>query len=221
VTEPVARRWVFPPWTNKLRQLLGALLVLGPVYLVVLVGTGASPKTTDVGYAPEQPVPYSHALHVGQLGLDCRYCHNTVEVAAKAAIPSTQTCMNCHARIRATSPKLLAVRESYATGMPVPWVRVHDLPDYVYFNHAAHVRRGVGCVSCHGRVDTMEVVQQVAPLSMGWCLDCHRQPERHLRPPELVTSMDWVAPEDPVAYGRRLREQRGIRPSTDCWTCHR
>lgn len=214
-------RWVFPSWTNQLRVVVGVALVVVPVYLVVLVGYGASPKTTDVGYAPEQPVPYSHALHVGQLGLDCRYCHNTVEVGAKAAIPPTQTCMNCHARIRAASPKLLSVRESYATGMPIPWVRVHDLPDYVYFDHSAHVRRGVGCVSCHGRVDTMEVVQQVEPLSMGWCLDCHRNPDPHLRPPELVTSMDWVPPEKPEIYGRRLREQLGIRPSTDCWTCHR
>lgn len=219
--EEPSRRFVFPPWTADLRKLLGAALVLGPAYLVVLVGFGASPKTTDVGYAPEQPLPFSHALHVGELGLDCRYCHNTVEVAAKAAIPPTQTCMNCHARIRSTSPKLLAVRESYATGMPIPWVRVHDLPDYVYFNHSAHVVRGVACVSCHGRVDTMEVVRQVAPLSMGWCLDCHRNPDPHLRPPELVTSMSWVAPEDPASYGSRLRVQKGIRPSTDCWTCHR
>jgi len=121
-----------------------------------------------VGYQPVQPVPYSHALHVGQLGIDCRYCHNTVEVAAQAAIPPTQTCMNCHAKIRAQSPKLLPVRESYATGMPVHWMRVHDLPDFVYFNHSAHVRRGVSCVECHGRVDKMEVVYQQEPLSMGW-----------------------------------------------------
>lgn len=221
MTEHDSPRRVFPPWTNQLRMLAGALLVLVPVYLVLLVGTGASPKTTDVGYAPVQPVPFSHALHAGQLGLDCRYCHNTVEVAAKAAVPPTQTCMNCHARIRATSPKLVAVRESYATGKPIPWVRVHDLPDYAYFDHSAHVRRGVGCVSCHGRVDTMEVVRQVAPLSMGWCLDCHRNPDPHVRPPEFVTSMDWVAPEEPARFGRRLREQRGIKPSTECWTCHR
>ncbi len=184
-----ARQFVFPEWTNALRPWLAAALLGVPVYLVVLVWLGGSPRTTDVGYAPQQPVPYSHALHVRQLGLDCRYCHNTVEVAATAAIPPTQTCMNCHAKIRAESPKLLPVRESFATGMPVPWVRVHDLPDYVYFNHSAHVNRGVGCVECHGRVDTMEVVRQVAPLSMGWCLDCHRDPDPHPRPPEEVTSM--------------------------------
>ncbi len=150
-------------------------------------GWGSPRRATDVGYAPEQPVPYSHALHAGQLGIDCRYCHNTVETAAHAAVPPTQTCMNCHAAIRKESEKLIPVRASYATGMPIPWVRVHDLPDYVYFNHSAHVRRGVGCVSCHGRVDTMEVVYQAEPLSMGWCLDCHRNPERHLRPVEFVT----------------------------------
>ena len=214
-------RFHFPRWVNLIRPGLAIVILTAPVYLVVLVATGGSPKTTDVGYQPEQPVPYSHALHVGQLGLDCRYCHSTVETAAFAAIPPTQTCMNCHKALRATSPKLLPVRESYATGMPVPWVKVHDLPDYVYFDHSAHVRRGVGCVSCHGRVDKMEVVAQVQPLSMSWCLDCHRHPEPNLRPPEAVTAMDWVAPEDPESYGRRLRSARAINPSTDCWTCHR
>ncbi len=212
---------MFPKWTNALRPVLAAALVLVPAYLVVLLAYGASPRTTNVGYRPVQPVPYSHALHAGQLGIDCRYCHNTVEVAAHAALPPTQTCMNCHARIRTTSPKLLPVRESYATGLPIPWVRVHDLPDYVYFDHSAHVRRGVGCVECHGRVDTMEVVTQVHRLSMGWCLDCHRHPEPHLRPPDMVTKMDWVPPEDPETYGRQLRHANNINPPTDCWTCHR
>jgi menaquinone reductase, multiheme cytochrome c subunit len=213
--------FVFPKWTNTLRPVLAVVLVLVPAYLVVLLAYGGSPRTTAVGYRPVQPVPYSHALHAGKLGIDCRYCHNTVEVAPHAALPPTQTCMNCHAKILTKSPKLLRVRESYATGLPIPWVRVHDLPDYVYFDHSAHVRRGVGCVECHGRVDTMEVVTQVHRLSMGWCLDCHRHPEPHLRPPELVTKMDWVAPEDPEVYGAQLRKANHINPSTDCWTCHR
>jgi hypothetical protein len=213
--------FVFPRWTKVLRPVLAVALVVVPAYVVVLLAYGASPRTTNVGYQPVQPVPYSHALHAGQLGIDCRYCHNTVEVAAHAALPPTQTCMNCHARIRTTSPKLLPVRESYATGLPIPWVRVHDLPDYVYFNHSAHVRRGVGCVECHGRVDTMEVVTQVHRLSMGWCLDCHRRPEPHLRPPDMVTKMDWVPPGDPETYGRQLRQANNINPSTQCWTCHR
>ncbi len=214
-------RFVFPAWTNLIRPLLAVILVTVPAYLVALVWLGGSPKTTDVGYRPEQPVPFSHALHAGQLGMDCRYCHTTVEKAAFAAVPPTQTCMNCHKQVRSTSPRLLLVRESYASGLPIPWVKVHDLPDYAYFNHSAHVRAGVGCASCHGRVDTMEVVQQVHTLSMGWCLECHRNPDPHLRPPELVTAMDWVPPGDPAEYGRRLREAAGIKPSVDCWTCHR
>jgi hypothetical protein len=192
-----------------------------PLYVVALVWYGASPETTDVGYAPQQPVPYSHALHAGQLGIDCRYCHNTVERSAHAAIPPTDTCMNCHANIRARSEKLAAVRESWETGLPIRWVRVHDLPDYVYFNHSAHVRRGVGCVECHGRVDLMEVVEQVAPLSMGWCLDCHRNPDARLRPPQYVTHLDWVPDGDPAVVGREIREALDIRPSEDCSTCHR
>jgi hypothetical protein len=214
-------RFVFPEWTNALRPALAVALVLVPAYVVVLVALGASPSTTAVGYAPVQPVPYSHALHAGEFGIDCRYCHTTVERAAFAALPPTQTCMNCHAKIRSESAKLLPVRESYATGQPIRWVKVHDLPDYVYFDHSAHVRRGVGCVECHGRVDKMEVVTQVERLSMGWCLDCHRAPERHLRPPELVTRMDWVPPEDAVVFGRRMRTAGNINPSQDCWTCHR
>jgi len=193
----------------------------GLLYVTVTVTFGLSPKTLNVGYQPEQPVPYSHRLHVGELGLDCRYCHNTVERTAKAAIPPTQTCMNCHKMIRTKSEKLTPVFESYATGMPVPWVRVHDLPDYVFFNHSIHVDRGVPCVACHGRIDTMETVRQVKPLNMGWCLDCHRAPEKYLRPEAYVTKMDWVPEEDQLVLGRRLREENHINPSTDCITCHR
>ncbi|MEW6741661.1 MAG: cytochrome c3 family protein [Planctomycetota bacterium] len=215
--------WLGVNWlgVDRLVKALGASIVLGIGYVVVLLAYGGSPRTTDVGYAPHQPVPYSHALHAGTLGLDCRYCHTTVEQAAHAAIPPTQTCMNCHTKVRAQSEKLAVVRESYQTGKPIPWVRVHDLPDYVYFNHSAHARRGIGCVSCHGRVDRMEVVHQAEPLSMGWCLDCHRQPELHLRPLEEITNMAWVADEDPRPLARRLRDEYQINPSTDCSTCHR
>ena len=209
----------FPPWLDRARPIAGALLVFLPVYLVAVAYYGGSPRTTDVGYAPEQPVPYSHALHVGQLGLDCRYCHANVETSAHAMIPPTQTCMNCHTRIATESKRLLVVRESAAGGVSIPWVRVHDLPDFVYFDHSAHVVRGVGCASCHGRVDRMERVRQVETLSMGWCLDCHRRPEPHLRPPDQITAMDWT-PGD-VTLGRRLRALNNIQPSTDCWTCHR
>ena len=215
--------FVFPRWANKTVPLAGAVLGLAPVYLIALIWYGASPKTTDVGYQPTQPVPYSHAKHVGELGIDCRYCHNTVEKAAMAAIPPTETCMNCHQRIRTESPKLELVRKSYETGAAVEWIKVHDLPDYVYFNHSAHVTRGVGCVTCHGRIDQAVEVSQVAPLSMSWCLDCHRAPEANLRPPSEVTNTTWTHPqgEDPVAYGKKLAEARNINPPTDCSTCHR
>ena len=213
--------FVFPRWANKTRQLAGVALGVTPVYLTAFIWYGFSPQTTDVGYMPEQPVPYSHALHVGELGMDCRYCHNTVEKAAHAAVPPTETCMNCHSKVRTDSEKLLPVRESFATGDPIQWVKVHDLPDYAYFNHSAHVTRGIGCVSCHGRVDQMAEVYQHEKLSMGWCLDCHRAPENHIRPPSEVTNMNWVAPGEQSEFGRKLVEQNQIDPPTDCSTCHR
>ncbi|MCO5169109.1 MAG: cytochrome c family protein [Planctomycetes bacterium] len=217
---------IFPRWVDPLVKVAGAAAILGGAYVSMLVAYGASPKTLDVGYAPEQPVPYSHALHVGQLGLDCRYCHTSVERGPHANVPPTATCMNCHTKVLTQSPQLEPVRESAQTGKPIPWVRVHDLPNYVYFDHSAHVTRGIGCVSCHGRVDTMDVVQQVATLSMAWCVDCHRHPERHLRPPEEATNMTWAPPggssvEAREAFGRQFRLDHKINPPTDCSTCHR
>ena len=212
---------VFPRWMNALRVLAGALALGGGVYVVALFAYGASPKTLNAGFAPVQPVPFSHALHAGELGLDCRYCHTTVEIAARAAVPPTETCMNCHQRIRTQSEFLKPVFDSFASGEPVHWKRVHDLPDYVYFDHSAHVTRGVGCVTCHGRIDTMERVRQEQPLSMGWCLDCHRNPAPNLRPPELATAMDWVPDRPAAELGAELMKQRNLKPSTDCSTCHR
>ena len=215
---------IFPEWTNKLRPLLGTTLLFAPVYIWFLLSYGVSPKTISVGYQPQQPVPFSHRQHAGDLRLDCRYCHNTVEKEEHAAVPPTATCMNCHKNIYPDSLKLALVRESNSTGKPIPWRRVHDLPDHVYFNHAAHVRAGegtgIGCVSCHGRIDTMEIVSQAEPLNMGWCLDCHRAPEDFLRPADKVTDMTWKA-EDQNALGLRLKEQYDINPSEDCSTCHR
>jgi hypothetical protein len=220
--ENTGEPFLFPKWLDTLRPMIGLVLGFLPVYLLVLLYYGGAPTTTDVGYAPQQPVPYSHALHAGQLGIDCRYCHTTVERGAHANIPPTATCMNCHTGIYPDSPKLLPVRESYATGRPVRWIRVHDLPDYVYFNHSAHVTRGVGCVECHGRVDKMEVVYQAEPLNMGWCLDCHRNPEAHLRPLEQITNLAWQPhPQDAASLGPRLREEFNLNPSEDCSTCHR
>jgi len=215
-------RFLFPRWSNA---LLPVILVTGavlPLYAVMFVAYGLSPKTLEVGYMPTQPVPYSHALHVGTLGIDCRYCHNTVEESGFAAVPPTQTCMNCHTQIHVQSPKLEPVRESYATGMPVEWIKVHKLADYAFFNHAAHVNRGVGCVECHGRIDQMEVVYRVAPLSMGWCLDCHRNPVDALRPRSEITNMAFDQRTSLTRAEREaLRDQYHIHPSENCSTCHR
>jgi len=208
-------RFVFPQWSNLLRPGIVIAGLGGLIYAAVIVYFGFSPKTTDVGYEPEQPIPYSHALHVGELGLDCRYCHNTVERTARGAIPPAQTCMNCHSMIKTTSPDLKLLRESYDKGVPIRWVRVHDLPDFSYFNHSAHISHGVGCETCHGRVDTMVKVRQAKPLSMGWCLDCHRNPAPNLRPKGAITAMDWVGETE------GLMEEYDVKTSTDCATCHR
>jgi hypothetical protein len=203
---------IFPKWVDSLRPVVGVTLVVTPLYLVGLLYFGGSPATTDIGYRPVQPVPYSHALHAGELGIDCRYCHTGVERSAHATIPPTETCMNCHAAIHPTSEKLEVVRRSYRSGMSIPWIRVHDLPDYTFFDHSAHVNRGVGCVECHGRVDKMEVVEQVEPLNMGWCLDCHRNPESRLRPVAEVTNMTWSSEQT---------THLEVAPSEDCSRCHR
>jgi hypothetical protein len=221
--------FVFPRWSNKV--VLGFLIfsTIFPVIAVAFVGYALDPVTLASNYMPNQPVPYSHALHVGQLGIDCRYCHNTVEKADFAALPPTETCMNCHKSILPDSEKLKPVRDSYFTGKPVPWVRVHELPDYVYFNHSAHVSAAISCVECHGNINHMEQVYQFAPLNMGWCVQCHRDPDSHIRPKDEVTNLDWKPPVAPgqtlaeakLELGRKLRAQYHINPSTDCITCHR
>jgi menaquinone reductase, multiheme cytochrome c subunit len=211
----------FPKWTNAIRPLATAALLGGAVYTVVLIAYGLSPQTTNVGYAPEQPVPYSHAVHVSELGLECVYCHSTVEVAAQASLPPTQTCMNCHNSVFPDKESLAPVLVSYETGLPIEWLRVHDLPDFVFFNHSAHLTAGVSCVSCHGRVDQMDVVAQIESLSMKWCLDCHRDPDPHLRPRDKVANLAWVPEGDARELGATLRAQNGIQPSTSCSICHR
>jgi hypothetical protein len=211
---------IFPKRANILPALTLAGVLFGGVFVIALVWYYASPEFTDVGYAPRQPVEFSHRLHAGQLGIQCQYCHNHVEIAAQANVPSTQTCMNCHNQIRTESPRLVLVRESWATGQPIEWVKVHVLPDYAHFSHAIHVNAGVGCETCHGRIDQMEVVRQVAPLSMGWCLDCHREPELYLRPQDQVTTMGYVQPANFVERNvERIRTQ-GIQPPTNCSACH-
>ncbi|MBL8896178.1 MAG: cytochrome c3 family protein [Planctomycetes bacterium] len=210
---------IFPAWTNTIRPhlVLGALGAL--VYVTVVITYGMSPKTLYRGYQPEQPIAFSHKLHAGDLAIDCRYCHSTVEVSAEAAIPPSSVCMNCHARIAPESPKLELLRDVTLSGEAVPWVRVHDLPDFVYFDHSAHVRRGVGCMTCHGRIDTMETVYQHEPLSMSWCITCHRDPTPHLRPLDKITDMTWTAPS--ADFGANFARENGIKPNQNCSTCHR
>ncbi len=212
---------IFPRWTNQIPLALGVLGPLGVASIVFGAFYWFSPKFTDVGYRPEQPVPFSHKTHAGDLGLDCRYCHNTVERAGHAAIPPAQTCMNCHSQVKTDSPKLAPVRDSYENGTAIPWVRVHQLPDYAYFDHRPHLAGGVGCASCHGRIDRMPVVQMDQPLSMSWCLECHRNPEQALRPLDQITNMAY----DPVAegydYTQDKARKRLVSPPVHCSGCHR
>jgi hypothetical protein len=214
-------RFLFPRWSNKIVPIL-IFWVLGPLGTAgIAAAVYYTPnENLDVGYTPKQPVPYSHKLHAGELGIDCRYCHSTVEKAAMATVPPTQVCMNCHKNVRTDSVKLLPVRESWATGMPIEWVRVHNLPDYAYFDHSAHMAAKVGCVECHGRVDQMEVVGQAKSLSMTFCLDCHRNPGPHLRPADVsVTDMEWKP--DFNKTSTVAANGREVRPPLHCSGCHR
>ena len=225
--------FVFPRWVNYLLPLIVVGVLGGALYVPIVVGYGFGPKALSVGYQPNQPVPYSHELHVGQLGLDCRFCHTSVEDNTYAAIPHTQVCISCHNPgegngIKKDSAKLAKLHASWKSGESVEWIKVHDLPDYVYFNHSAHVNKGVGCVSCHGRVDKMEVVHQDQDLSMSWCLDCHRQPEKYLRPLDQITNMSWSAEKDnakdQLELGEELKSFYNIHSQaymTSCSTCHR
>ncbi|MEZ5405618.1 MAG: cytochrome c3 family protein [Verrucomicrobiia bacterium] len=214
---------IFPRWTNWLPlKLFIAALVLGAA-VVWGVTYYFTPKYTRVGYMPQQPVNFEHAIHVNQLGMDCRYCHVGVETSPNSTIPTTQTCMNCHKQVKKDSPALAAVRESWETGKPIPWVRIHQVPDYVYFNHAAHVNRGVSCVSCHGQVNQMRVMYQDQPQSMSWCLECHRSPEKKIRPMNEVYHLDWK-PESEKAQlemGKKLVKDWNIDPPKSCAGCHR
>ncbi len=214
---------VFPKWSNALPlQILLYLLVLGGT-VTAGVTYYCTPKYLRVGYAPVQPVPYDHSLHAGQLGLDCRYCHSNVDQSGFANLPTSQTCMNCHQLVKPTSPLLAVVRASYESGAPVPWVQVHKAPDYVYFNHAAHVNRGIGCVECHGRINEMPVVYHARSLSMKFCLDCHRDPARFLRTPADVYNLDapTLAAQGRATDAARFIHDWKIKPPESCSGCHR
>jgi hypothetical protein len=189
--------------------------------MIGAIGYYGSPEFTEVGYRPAQPLPYSHNLHAGDLGMDCRYCHWAVELSDHANVPSTQTCMNCHQLILTGSEKLLRLRESWSAEVPLRWVRVHKLPEYAYFEHAAHLAAGVGCSSCHGNVAQMIEVMQVEPLSMGWCLQCHRAPDDHLRPRNQVMLMEWNPEPAHDEFVSQWKRDKMINPPVDCSGCHR
>ena len=213
---------IFRPSANTLSKLsLAGILMLvgGLIGLAMLLGR--SSYVTRAHEYIEQPVQFSHLHHVLDDGIDCRYCHTSVETSSFAGIPPTKTCMNCHSQIFANSPFLEPVRESFRTGRSIEWTRVHDLPDYVYFNHSIHVNKGIGCTTCHGQVDRMPLMWQEQSLQMEWCLDCHRNPERYVRPRDKVFSVDYVPPPDQLELGKRLVAEYHIQKLTSCSTCHR
>ena len=208
------------------------LLAVGAALAGVGVAAGVTiyltPKYTRAGYQPVQPVPFSHSVHAGQLGMDCRFCHNGVEKSWFANLPGASTCMNCHNVVLKDDPRLQIVRESATNNTPVPWVQVHIVPDYVYFNHSVHVRRGISCVECHGRVDKMDEVREVASMSMSFCLDCHRDPAAKIRPVDNVTRLGWAWSTN-AAEATKLQEVNGkkfvdgwkVESLQSCSACHR
>ena len=213
---------IFHHSTNTLSRfsIFGALF-LAVAALWALLEINRSPYVTQAGVARLQPVQFSHQHHVGGMGLDCRYCHTSVEKAAAAGIPPTQTCMNCHSQIWSQSPELEPVRESFRSGKSLEWVRVHDLPEFAYFNHSAHVNKGMGCSTCHGRVDRMPLVWQEKSLQMEWCLECHRAPEKYVRKQSEVFNAAYEPPANQLEVGRELVKEYGLKPRTSCSTCHR
>jgi hypothetical protein len=207
-------------------NVISRLTIFGAVFLLafvswVLIVVARSSYVTNVGIVRNQPVPFSHQHHVGELGIDCRYCHDSADKSPFAGLPPTKTCMNCHQQIWVGSTMLEPVRESFRTDQPLPWERVHRLADYVYFNHSVHVNKGVGCASCHGPVNEMPLTYQHGTLLMEWCLECHRAPEQHLRPKEEVYNMDWKPRRDQLELGRELLKKYDVKSLTHCSTCHR
>ena len=216
---------IFHRSTNTISRfsIFGVLfLLIGLLWVIAAINRSSYVTEQDV--VREQPVPFSHDHHVGGLGIDCRYCHTSVETAAFAGIPATSICMNCHSQIWATSDVLKPVRDSLQTDTPIRWTRVHNLPDFAYFNHAIHVRKGVGCSTCHGPVDRMPLMRQEHTLQMEWCLSCHRQPEQFLRPREEIFNMGWQPAGDQIELGQKLMKDYQIKSPavlTSCSTCHR
>jgi hypothetical protein len=219
---------IFPRWTNQLPAKLVAGALLFGAGTVAGVWYYFTPKYTRVGYKPLQPVAFSHAIHVDQIGLDCRYCHDGVEKSWYSNVPAASTCMNCHSTILKDDPRLQVVRDSFQTGKPIPWVQIHKTPDYVYFNHSVHVNRGVSCVECHGQINKMDEVYHSKPLSMSFCLDCHRDPAARLRPPDKITDLNWTWSNDPKeaaaqqkANGQKFVHDWKVESLQNCSACHR
>jgi hypothetical protein len=216
---------IFHPSTNSFSRVS----IFGAVFFIAGIAIGLtalfrSSFATNVNVPIEQPVPFSHEHHVQGLGIDCRYCHTSVQESSYAGIPPTHTCMTCHSQIWADSPVLEPVRASYQSGEPIQWNRVNDLADYVYFNHSIHVAKGVGCETCHGRVDKMALTSKAHTLYMEWCLECHRAPEKFIRPRDKVFVMGYQPAEDQITLGRKLVQEYDIAPASqldDCYVCHR
>lgn len=214
---------IFPKWANKLPKMIIIAAIIVVTALTIAMTAFLTPKYSNVGYQPIQPVPFDHYLHVGQLGMDCRYCHTYVDRSPHSNVPSASTCMNCHNQVKTDSPLLAPIRESYDSGMPVNWVRIHDTPDYVYFNHTVHINRGVSCVECHGKINEMPVVFQSKSLTMQFCLDCHRKPELKVRPLDKVFDLNWKAesPKAQLEMGKKFVHDWKINPPVSCSGCHR
>jgi hypothetical protein len=215
---------LFPPGANTAARasILGGILLVG-LLLGIADRVSRSPWTTRMSEPREQPVPFSHKHHVGGVGLDCRYCHTSVETSSYAGIPPLQTCMTCHSQLWSEAPMLEPLRKAYREEATLAWVRVNDLPDFVYFNHSIHVHQGVGCTTCHGPVDKMPLMWQEKPLQMGWCLECHKAPQKFLRPRDQVFNVAYAAPADQLDLGRALVKDYNVHTEqlTNCSTCHR
>ncbi len=211
---------------HRSANTLSRLSIYGAVFIVAglsyaLYAIGESPYFTEVNVAREQPVPFSHKHHSGVLGIDCRYCHTSVEESSFAGLPPTQTCMTCHSQIWVNSPMLEPVRASYREDRSIAWTRVNALPDFAYFDHSIHVHKGIGCTTCHGPVAEMPLTWRTQTLYMAWCLDCHRQPEKYARPREDVFKVDYQPPPNQMELGAKLVREYKIKKLTDCTTCHR
>ena len=218
-------RQLFAPGADAILRLTLLVVSVGAVLLLVIVGAVArSDYVYSVGVAPKQPVPFSHKHHSGELGIDCRYCHTSVEKLATAGMPPTYTCMSCHSQIWTGSSMLAPVRDSLANADPLRWTRVNHIPAYVYFNHSVHVTKGVGCSTCHGAITSMQMTARAQAFHMDFCITCHRNPQPNLRTPDQVWNMDWQAPPDQATRGPALAAKYHIRAGaqlTDCSICHR